>query len=163
MEFGSVHGVEENLPRLVHLLEMVILGKVGICGAGFLDSLEAISDRSKGQGPIGVESKLSMGPVKDNGDTFRARTCGREGERSVAEDKCQGSELRSAHHCPASGIAKLHTTSCFHHYKNRADLQHLEQFKKTRGHAQCKGDTGILREIEGFGVWLCIRLFGDER
>lgn len=35
--------------------------------------------------------------------------------------------------------------------------------KQTRGYAQCKGDTGILREIEGFGVWLCIRLFGDER
>ena len=87
MEFGPVYGVEENLPRLVHLLQMVILGKVGICGAGFLDSLVAISDGNEGQGPVAVESKLPMGPIKDNGDTLWACTCGREGRSSAVEQR----------------------------------------------------------------------------
>jgi len=65
----------------------MILGKVRICRAGFLDSLVATSNGNKGQGPIAVESKLPMGPVKNNGDTLWACTCGREGRRSVAEQR----------------------------------------------------------------------------
>jgi hypothetical protein len=66
---------------------MVSLGKVGICGAGLLHALEAISDGSEGYGPIGLEREFPMAPVKDNGDTFWARTCTWEGVGSVSEGK----------------------------------------------------------------------------
>jgi hypothetical protein len=66
---------------------MVILGKVGICGAWFLDSLKAISCGIEGDRPIGVESICPMGPVKDNSDTFWVCTCGQEERRSVTEER----------------------------------------------------------------------------
>ena len=92
MEFGPVYRVKENLPRLVHLLKMVILGKVGICRAGFLDLLVAISDGNEGPGPIAVENKSPMGPVKDNGIHFGlGPVAEREGvqQRSKDDDRCR--------------------------------------------------------------------------
>lgn len=68
---------------------MVSLGKVGICGAGLLDPLVAISHGGEGYGPIGLEREFPMAPVKDNGDTFWARTCMREGVDSVSEGKME--------------------------------------------------------------------------
>ena len=66
---------------------MVILGKVGICGAGLLDPLVAISHGGEGYGPIGLERELPVAPVEDDGDTFWARTCTRERAGSVSGGK----------------------------------------------------------------------------
>ena len=66
---------------------MVILGKVRICRAGFLDSLVAISDRNEGLGPIAIENKLPMGPVKDNGIYFGlGPVAEREGVQQQSKD-----------------------------------------------------------------------------
>ena len=78
----------ENLPGHVQLRVIVSLGKVGICGAGLLDPLVALN-RGEGYGPIGLERVCPMAPVKDNSDTFRARTCMRDGVGSESEGKME--------------------------------------------------------------------------
>jgi hypothetical protein len=66
---------------------LVSLGEVRICGTWLLDPLKAISHRIEAYRPIGLESEIPMGPVKDNGDTFWACACTWEGVSSVSEER----------------------------------------------------------------------------
>jgi len=88
---------------------MVILGKVGICRAGFLDLLVAISDGNKGLGPIAIENKSPMGPVKDNSIYFGlGPVAKREGVQQWSKDNnVECIPLPSIWYCKTSNHIKL--------------------------------------------------------